>query len=120
MAVYTWPTTLPQTPRLDFSATRSMNIVSTPMDAGPPKRRLRGKMPEMLNVGFYMTTTQLATLETFVQSTIKGTARFDFKHPITSATVAVRIVPQSEGQLYAISWYSPTLWSVSLTLEVLP
>jgi hypothetical protein len=120
MAAYTWPVSLPQNVRQDFQTARALNILSTPMDLGSPKRRRRGLGVEQLKVGFYMTTAQIATLETFVQSTIKGTARFDFAHPVTGATVEVRIVPQSDGQLYTVSYHSPTLWLVDMMLEVVP
>lgn len=120
MAAYTWPVSLPQNVRQDFQTVRATNILSTTMDIGPAKRRRRGAGIEQLKVGFYMTTAQVATLETFVQSTIKGTARFDFPHPVTASTVEVRIVPQSDGQMYTVAYYSPTLWVVDMGLEVIP
>lgn len=120
MAAYTWPASLPQNVRQDVQITRATNVLSTTMDLGPAKRRRRGAGVEQLKVGFYMSTAQIATLETFVQSTIKATARFDFPHPVTGVTVEVRIVPQSDGQMYAVVYYSPTLWSVDVALEVVP
>lgn len=120
MAAYTWPATLPQTPLPGFSASRSVNILSTEMDMGPAKRRRRSAGIEQMSVSFYMTTAQIATLNNFINNTIKGTARFDFAHPITGVVVEVRIVPQQNSELYSISYYTPTLWAVSMALEVVP
>lgn len=120
MSAYTWPATLPQNVRRDFQSSRAVNVLSTQMDMGPPKRRRRGAGVEQLKVGFYMTTAQIATLENFIQNTLKATARFDFAHPVTGLTVEVRIVPQSDGQMYSIGYYTPTLWTVDMALEVVP
>jgi len=106
--------------RRDFQVTRGLNILSTNMDTGPAKRRRRGAAVESLKVGFYMNATQIASLENFIQNTIKGTARFDFPHPVTNVAVEVRIVPQSDGQMYTIAFSSPTQWIVDLMLEVVP
>lgn len=120
MAAYTWPVSLPQNVRQDFQTARAMNILSTPMDMGVSKRRRRGVGIEQLRVGFYMTAAQISTLDTFVQVTLKGTARFDFTHPVTNLLVEVRIVPQSDGQLYSIGYYTPSLWTVDMILEIIP
>jgi hypothetical protein len=120
MASYTWPGSLPQKVRTDYTENAGVLILSTPMDAGPAKRRRRGNMPNTVNVGFYMTTAQVATLENFVQNTIKGTARFDFPQPRTGGTVEVRLVPQGDGRLYSVSYYSPTEWLVDMNLEIIP
>lgn len=90
------------------------------MDMGPAKRRRRGGAVESFSVGFYMNATQIASLENFIQNTIKGTARFDFPHPVTNVATEVRIVPQSSGQLYTIGFFAPNQWTVDLTLEVVP
>lgn len=120
MASYTWPATLPQNVRTEFRETGGALILSSSMDKGPAKRRRRGNLPATLNVGFIMTTAQVATLEGFVSSTIKATARFDFEHPRTGATIEVRIVPQGNGDLYSVSYFSQTEWAVDMTLEVMP
>lgn len=90
------------------------------MDAGPAKLRRRGKRPERLSVSFYMTDAQVSDMETFVQDTIRGTARFGFTHPRKETQVEVRIVPNDGGELYTLSPASPAYWLVSLNLEVLP
>jgi hypothetical protein len=120
MAAYTWPGSLPQNVRRDFQLSRPVNIISTSMDMGPAKRRRRAAGIEQMKVGFYMTAAQIATLDTFVKSTLKGTARFDFAHPVTGLTVEVRIVPQQDGSMYTVAYYTPTLWTVDMAFEVLP
>ena len=120
MASYTWPPTLPQDVRTDFTEAGGALILSSPMDKGSPKRRRRGNKPAILTVGFYMTTAQVATFETFIKTTIKGTARFDFPHPRTGATIEVRPVPQGDGDLYRVGYVSPIEWSVDMVLEVMP
>jgi hypothetical protein len=119
---YTWPPTLPQTPQKGYSETGSANILSTPMDAGPPKRRYRGKMPQTLSVSFLMTTEQVAALEAFVlgPTAIRGVARFGFPHPRTNTLVEVRIIPEGQGTLYNITYTAPGYYTITMRLEVLP
>lgn len=117
---YVWPSTLPQNPQKGFSETGGVLILRTPMDAGPAKMRRRGAKPQTLAVSFVMTTDQVAILDNFIKDTIRGTARFGFKHPRTETMVEVRIVPQSEGALYTNNYAAPGYWSVSMQLEVLP
>jgi hypothetical protein len=120
---YTWPPTLPQSPQKGYTETGSANILSTPMDAGPPKLRYRGKKSQMLSVSFLMTTEQLADLEAFVlgPTAIRGVARFGFPHPRTNTTVEVRILPEgNDGTLYNINYTAPGYYTVTMKLEVLP
>ena len=95
-------------------------ILQTPMDAGPAKMRRRGAKPATLNVGFFMTTDQVETLETFVTSTLRGTKRFEFPHPRLGTNVEVRIVPGQDGQLYQTAYSTPGEFTVDMKLEVLP
>lgn len=117
---YVWPATLPENPQKGFSETGGVLILRTPMDAGPAKMRRRGEKPQVLAVSFIMTTAQVQILDSFIKDTIKGTARFGFKHPRTESIVEVRMVPQNEGSLYTSNYAAPGYWSVSLQLEVLP
>jgi hypothetical protein len=90
------------------------------MDAGPAKQRRRGVKSQTMQVSFIMTTAQVADLESFVEDTIRGTARFGFTHPRTKSIEEVRIVPQSGGDMYSITYLAPEYWTVSLQLEILP
>lgn len=120
MPIPTWPGGLPQNVRREYSEESGVLILQSPMDAGPAKMRRRGAKPTMLNVGFFMTTAQVATLETFVTSTLRGTKRFTFPHPRTGLSVEVRIVPGQDGQLYQVGYSTPGEFTVEMKLEVLP
>lgn len=121
MAVsYVWPTSLPQAVRPNYSETSGALIVRTPMEAGPAKMRRRGKRPDTLAVGFFMSASQVATLRTFVETTLGGTARFGFPHPRTGTQAEVRIVPSDDGTLFSTAYISADLYAVDLALEVLP
>lgn len=120
-ASYTWPATLPQCVQINgYSESIGYNVIRTPMDAGPAKMRRRSKMAEPLSVKFVMDSTQLTALETFVKDTIKITSRFYFTHPRKNTQIEARIVPSNNGELYTVSYLSPTLWTVSMNLEVMP
>lgn len=120
MAVtYYWPASLPQVPQKGYSEDIGMNVLVTPMDAGPAKMRRRSKKPSKLSVSFLLTTAQVATLENFVLNTLQGIARFGFPHPRTAATVEARVVPQ-EGVHFRLQYTAPGYYTASMTLEVLP
>jgi hypothetical protein len=121
MAVtYVWPGSLPQAVRVDYSENAGALILRTPMDSGPAKLRRRGQRPDVMKVGFYMTPAQVTTLETFVKSTLKGTARFGFPHPRTNAAIEARIIPTDDGELYSASYVGPGIYAVDMQIEVLP
>lgn len=115
-----WPLSLPQVPQKGYTETGGVLMVRTPTDSGPAKMRKRGSKPQTLNVQFLMTTVQVAVLETFVKTTIQGTIRFGFPHPRLGVVSEVRIVPQSEGDYYNLSYVAPGYYNVQLQLEVLP
>lgn len=116
---FTWPVGLPATPLMDYSEEKNLNILYTPMDSGPPKMRRRSQTPDVLRVSYILTDTQVATLETFVFTTISGTGRFNYNHPRTGVSEEVRIVPQGNA-LFTITSVSKDLYSVALLLQVLP
>ena len=121
MAVsYIWPTTLPQLVEKGYTESIGLNVLRTPMDAGPAKMRRRSLKPTILNVTFMMKTAQIPLLETFVLTTINGTARFGFPHPRTGTQVEARIVPGSDGAYYTVSYRAPGYYGVGLQLEILP
>ena len=119
-ASYTWPPTLPQQVERGFSETVGLNVLRTPMDAGPAKIRRRSVRPETLSVTFLFTTAQVATLESFIFDTIKGVYRFEFTHPRKRITVETRIVPTSDGQYFTATYRAPGYWGIALQLEILP
>lgn len=118
-ASYTWPATLPSMPEKGFTETHGVSVLRTPMDLGPAKQRYRAKMPSTLAVSYLLTDVQVATLETFVKNTIKGTARFYYTHPRTETQVECRIVPSSSGELYSLQYIAYKYYKVTINLEVL-
>lgn len=87
-------------------------------DTGPGKVRRRSTaMPEPIVGAMLMTTAQIATLRTFVQTTIfGGTVAFDFTDPITRATISVRFAER----LPVITHRGGDIFHVMLELEKLP
>lgn len=83
-----WPATLPQELRLDGMQEQTVDVLlRSPMDAGPPKvRPLYRSAPVDIVGDMVMTTAQVATLETFYDTTLdRGTDSFDWFHPRTRA-----------------------------------
>ena len=120
MSSYVWPVSLPPMPLTQYAETDGALIMRSPMDAGPAKLRRRGARPATLSVAYILTSAQVETLRTFVLTTLKGTARFDFVHPRTRSTVEVRIVPGQDGELFSVGYVAKGHWSVGLSLEVMP
>ncbi len=116
---YTWPSSLPQQVERGFTESIGVNVLRTPMDAGPAKLRRRSTRPETLAVTFLMTTAQVATLENFVLNTIKGVYRFNFIHPRKQILVEVRMVPAGDGQYFTCTYKAPGYWGIALQLEIL-
>lgn len=78
-----WPSTLPQGPAA-FSE-KPGEILRTPNDSGPSKRRKRfTKNPVAVQMEFILTMAQKNTLEAFINSSLSGgVIEFTFKHPWT-------------------------------------
>ena len=114
-----WPGGVP-VPQKGFTESMGANILRTPMDSGPAKIRYRGKNSGILTVAFLMTTAQVAVLETFLVTTLKGVKRFGFPHPRTGVETEVRLMAESDSALYSVNYRAPGYWDVSLKLEILP
>lgn len=120
-ASYTWPGTLPQEPLYgSFSESYGYNYLISNMDSGPSKVRRRSTKANQMSMTFMMTTAQVATLKTFVDSTILGVARFYFTHPRTASQIEARLVPTGDGSLYSVQQAAPGYWNVSMTMEEMP
>jgi hypothetical protein len=117
---YSWPVSLPQSPQKGYTESGGVLVLRSPMDSGPAKQRRRGRSPSTMQVSFIMTTQQVADFESFVENTIRGTARYGFPHPRTNQMVEVRIVPQSAGNHYTTTYLVPGYYTVAFQLEVLP
>ncbi len=119
MYQYSWPVTLPQNPLDSYSESGGVNMLRTPTDSGTAKQRYRGLKPKILNVAFLLTDAQVAIFETFVNTTIKGVARYGWTPPRYSTVQEVRIV-SSDGNLYNLTYAAPDRWTVTFQLEILP
>ena len=117
----TWPTTLPQCPlNQGYKENIGSLIIRSGMDAGPAKMRRRGNRPQTMSLKFSMNQTQIDTLDTFINDTIKAVGRFDFTHPRKGSLVSVRFIPGQSGELYTIDYVNYDIWFVSMDFEVLP
>lgn len=119
MAIFTWPSSLPQNPERGFSETGGASVLRSQTDTGPAKMRRRAASPATLSVSYLMTTAQVTTFESFVGSSLQYVLRFNYTHPRTGNAVEVRIVPQG-GNSYNIDYVAPGYWRVKMTLEILP
>ena len=126
MAIPVWPSTLPQTPQKGYNISGGPNIIRSNMDAGPAKQRFRGNSVKKLNLSFIMTTEQVTLFETFVNTTLSGVLRFQFKDPKDShlplnsrSILEVRILPQADKS-YDMEYLAPGYWRVSTQFEILP
>lgn len=122
MAIPQWPTanSFPQSPQKGFSESVGVNVVRSPMDAGPAKQRRRAKRPSTMDLSFILTTAQTQTLESFIENDLEGVRRFGFLHPRLNTQVEVRIVPQSEGEFFRLQYLAPGYWQTSMKFEILP
>jgi hypothetical protein len=111
---------LPQVPQKGFTESIGLNVLRSPMDAGPAKMRRRATGVNTMDLSFIMTTQQTQTLENFINNTLFGTKRFSFPHPRTNATVEVRIVPSGDGEFFKLQYLAPGYWSTALKFEILP
>lgn len=116
-----WPPTLPQNAAVSgYGEGGGMNIAISPMDAGPPKLRKVSSRADQITVTYLMTTSQVATFETFAKTTTSGIKRFNWQHPRTAVSKEVRFVPGKDGEFYRILYIGPAFYSVAFTLEILP
>jgi len=116
----TWPTadSFPQTPLMSFNQVTAPNtVLTTDMDAGPPKTRQRSTAGYYIHdYVFGMTATNLSALLTFYNTTTNGGAdSFEWTHPRTSTTEDwVFVNPPSWRQV------APDRYEVNVTLRELP
>jgi len=115
----TWPGTLPTSPEgPGYSEVLPNTLIRTNMDAGPPKVRQKftaGVRP--FTMSWMLTKAQVATLDTFYVTTLKGGAlSFDgLAQPRTQAAVTFRFV---EPPTYA--YLGPDTWRAQTKMEILP
>jgi len=91
------------------------------MDVGAPKmrRRYTGVITDV-QCAWYMSETQVSTLETFFDTTlVGGSLSFDFTHPRKKTTVTARFVEPYTTEL-ADGGDNDHKYLVSAKLEILP
>ena len=118
MTVPVWPSTIPQAFVLNSYVEKGANnLIKSDNSAGPAKmRRKTTANIRQVSGDMMMDATQLATFRTFLTSSIGyGALPFTFPAQSEAGTWLVRIDPQ-----YDLVAASPSLWRVSLKIEVLP
>jgi len=114
----TWPTTLPTYPLLDnYVETVPETVIRTEMDQGPAKiRRKTTAGVRKLNVSYFLNKEQVAALDEFYLTTLKGGAlEFDFVHPRNSSDIVCRFTAPPEYKAANGNYFE-----VNLELEILP
>jgi hypothetical protein len=89
----TWPSTLPQYVEQDsFSETIRNPVVSTEMDAGPKKYRLRyTAVPEMFTISMVLTSAERLIFLAFYKVNLHyGVDEFTWVHPVSQETATCR------------------------------
>lgn len=113
-----WPASLPEQPLADgYTESALPNVVRSEMEIGPAKLRRRYTAEiKVYAVQFMLTTAQVATLETFYDSTLNGGVDpFDWVDHRTGATVSYRF--RSRPMYYTAA---PGHWRCSSELETVP
>jgi len=114
-----WPASLPSYLLVDgYSEGIGDGRVRSQTDMGPPKvRRRSSAMPKTLQGRMLMTGAQLATLQSFVETTlVGGSLPFTFTDPVTRGSILVRFA----GSLPSWTGRGGDTYAVALELEVLP
>lgn len=107
MAAYSWPLELPQIPEKGYSESIGVNLSRNSVDSGASKLRFIGSRPDEISLSYFMTLAQVELLDTFINSTLRVTAPFDFPH---ARRKGYNIVPLTSGsydipreQLYSVA-----------------
>lgn len=112
-----WPASLPQRALLaDFAEAADTNVIRSDMEFGPGKVRRRYTAEvKVYQVGLMLTTAQVATLETFYDSTLGAVDPFDWLDQRTLTAAVYRFRSRPEYRPVGGGW-----WRTSLALEKLP
>lgn len=113
-----WPAGLPSNLNADdYAEQRLDGVVRTTMDAGPDFIRRRfTATPTRLSGSLVLTKDQVAELELFYETTLRGgSLTFDWAHPRTGAAVVMRFTGRP-----AYRAFSNDLFQASVAMEILP
>jgi len=115
-----WPASLPQQVFRDGFQEQIVPAVAirSKMDSGATKRRRRFTTgPRMMNVTVNMDDTQLATFQTFYNTTLDGgTAPFTFPDPRLTSPITVAFAQEPRS----VRPEGATTYLVQLLLEIQP
>lgn len=110
-----WPVTLPQSPLAGTFAEQGQdNVIRGPAEPGAEGQRRARFTARAKTVSFAMnmTAAQLATLETFYNTTLGyGVSRFEFEDPVTGATKEFAFM-----EPYQVQHVAADIFRVSLSL----
>jgi hypothetical protein len=118
----TWPATLPQRLSNDTSVKDDESRAITDMDSGPASVRKRfTAFTQTVKGSMILTGTQLQTFNTFFRTTIKqGSLSFNWIHPFTEETVAIRFKSKPEWKCIRSGSVDYRLYQSSMELEIQP
>lgn len=128
MPTRTWPPDFPQIiMQNSYSETVGSQLQRSQPTTGPALvRRKAGKYPDIIYASVtFGNRTEYLKFRTWVNNVEEGLAGglyvFSIKHPDGDGYINVRIVPQSDTDLYSVKPWDPGhVWEVTLTLEVMP
>lgn len=115
-----WPGTLPQALQSDiFSEGVADGLIETQPDIGPPISRLRSTASvRQMSGTMLVTSAQIATLKTFVNTTlIGGSLPFNFPDQLQAGTLLVKF---PKGSLPKWTALGGDNYLLNLTLSILP
>lgn len=122
-----WPPTFPQIVlQNNYTEALGSQLMRSQPTAGPAiVRRKAGRRPNIISATVvFRTYEQYQEFERWVEDVPEGLAGglyvFQFRHPASQQYINVRIIPQSDTELFtARPWDPGHVWEVTLGLEVL-
>lgn len=124
MTLPVWPSTLPQRLLATLTRKRQSGKMRSPMDTGPAKQRARfTAVTKSFDGAEIMTGAQLATFNTFYESTLgHGALSFTWIDPITDVAATLRFADGEPEETLLRPDDTPNnrLYRVTLPLEILP
>lgn len=116
-----WPGTLPAYPLVDgYGEAFEDRRVVFECEYGPARVRPKSTVPvRTFTASYILTSTQIATLETFYRVTTKaGELRFDWAHPRPEATPTT-LQARFTGAPHIVEAVRKDLWRTTITLDAL-
>lgn len=116
MANATWPASLPSPTDEGMSYAPLMdNVITSQVETGAPKRRRRfTAVPDKATITLVLTQSQMATLDTFVQTTLADVLPFDWKDFRDGSPATYVFTKRPTYTLFAVG---ANLWKATLELQ---